>query len=207
MALLQPRPLQTLVLLQVTFSRFIDETGQLLILFLSVFVLVDVGVVAVNLVGSVTTEPRSLSHHHYRRRCFPASVPDPTHSCIVSTHTTSGPPPPPQAGGGVDNKTVKLALATLFLNLAVAAHQEPLTGGLGDAYQQLAALYAEVLGAVTSAFADDALYRVLVGLGTLVTVSPAADTAGVEAWESEHQCWGEVGISWLFAVGGGGGGI
>ncbi|CAM9733037.1 unnamed protein product, partial [Scytosiphon promiscuus] len=76
------------------------------------------------------------------------------------------------AGGGVDNKTVKLALATLFLNLAVAAHQEPLTGGLGDAYQQLAALYAEVLGAMTAAFADDALYRVLVGLGTLVTAGP-----------------------------------
>ncbi|CAN0479792.1 unnamed protein product, partial [Hapterophycus canaliculatus] len=73
--------------------------------------------------------------------------------------------------GGVDNKTVKLALATLFLNLAVAAHQEPLTAGLGDAFQQLAALYAEVLGSLTPAFADDALYRVLVGLGTLVTVS------------------------------------
>lgn len=81
------------------------------------------------------------------------------------------PPPPHQAGGGVDNKTAKLALATLFLNFAVAAHQEPLTGNLGDAYQQLAALYAEVLGAVTPTFADDALYRVLVGLGTLVTVS------------------------------------
>eukprot|EP00903_Cladosiphon_okamuranus_P020256 g18590.t1 len=77
-----------------------------------------------------------------------------------------------QAGGGVDNKTAKLALATLFLNCAVASHQEPLTGGLGDAYQQLAALYAEVLGAVTAAFADDALYRVFVGLGTLVTAGP-----------------------------------
>ncbi|CAM9787363.1 unnamed protein product, partial [Ectocarpus sp. 8 AP-2014] len=38
-------------------------------------------------------------------------------------------------GGGVDNKTAKLALATLFLNLAVASHQEALTAGLGDAYQ------------------------------------------------------------------------
>ncbi|CAM9388989.1 unnamed protein product [Pylaiella littoralis] len=79
-----------------------------------------------------------------------------------------------QAGGGVDNKTVKLALATLFLNLAVASHQEPLTpgGDLGDAYQQLVALYSEVLGAVTAAFADDALYRALAGLGTLVTAGP-----------------------------------
>lgn len=76
-----------------------------------------------------------------------------------------------KAGGGVDNKTAKLALATLFLNLAVASHQEPLTAGLGDAYQQLAALYAEVLSAVTSTTADDTLYRVLAGLGTLVTVS------------------------------------
>lgn len=77
-----------------------------------------------------------------------------------------------KAGGGVDNKTVKLALATLFLNFAVASHQEPLTpgGDLGDAYQQLVALYSEVAGAVTAAFADDALYRVLAGLGTLVTV-------------------------------------
>lgn len=70
----------------------------------------------------------------------------------------------------MDNKTVKLALATLFLNLAVASHQEALTAGLGDAFQQLVALYSEVLGGVTAAFGDDALYRSLAGLATLVTV-------------------------------------
>lgn len=75
-----------------------------------------------------------------------------------------------KAGGGVDNKNARLAVATLFLNLAVAAHQEPLQAGLEDAYQQLAALYAEVLGPAVSGFADDVLCRFLVGLGTLLTV-------------------------------------
>lgn len=77
-----------------------------------------------------------------------------------------------QAGGGVENKTARLALATLFLNMAVAAHQEPLQPGLGDAFQQLAALYAEVFESVSEASPDEALYRFLVGLGTLVTAGP-----------------------------------
>ena len=69
------------------------------------------------------------------------------------------------------NKNTRLALATLFLNLAVAAHQEPLQPGLGDAFQQLAALYSEVFESVSEASPDEALYRFLVGLGTLATVS------------------------------------
>lgn len=76
-----------------------------------------------------------------------------------------------QAGAGVANKNVRLALATLFLNLAVAAHQEPLEEGLSDAYQQLTALFSEVFGAVSANVPDDVLYRFLVGLGTLLTVS------------------------------------
>lgn len=69
----------------------------------------------------------------------------------------------------MDNKNAKLALGTLFLNLAVAAHQEPLQEGLADAYQQLTALYAEVLSA-SSGVQDEVLYRYFVGLGTLLTV-------------------------------------
>ncbi|CAM9959100.1 unnamed protein product, partial [Sphacelaria rigidula] len=79
-------------------------------------------------------------------------------------------------GCGLENKTVRLALATLFLNFAVAAHQEPLQPGLSDAYQQLTALYSEVLGSIpgsSASFPDDVLYRFLVGLGTLLTVSQA----------------------------------
>lgn len=70
----------------------------------------------------------------------------------------------------MENKNARLALATLFLNMAVAAHQEPLQPGLGEAFQQLAALYAEVFESVSESFPDEALYRFLVGLGTLVTV-------------------------------------
>lgn len=50
--------------------------------------------------------------------------------------------------------------------------QESLQPGLRDAYQQLTALYAEVLSDLSSSsFTDDVVYRFLVGLGTLLTVS------------------------------------
>ncbi|CAM9230876.1 unnamed protein product, partial [Ascophyllum nodosum] len=76
-----------------------------------------------------------------------------------------------QVGGGVNNKNARLALATLFLNFSVAAHQEPLQEGLSDAFQQLTALYAEVLGAL-GGVPDDVVYRYFVGLGTLLKSGP-----------------------------------
>ena len=69
----------------------------------------------------------------------------------------------------MNNKNARLALATLFLNFSVAAHQEPLQEGLSDAFQQLTALYAEVLGAL-GGVPDDVVYRYFVGLGTLLKV-------------------------------------
>lgn len=63
-------------------------------------------------------------------------------------------------------------IITVLRLYACVLVQEPLQPGLSDAYQQLTALYAEVLGSVTASasFPDDVLYRFLVGLGTLLTV-------------------------------------